>query len=318
VPATGHTERTLTGKEPTCEEDGLTDGVECSVCGKTLVAQEVITAPGHKWKDATCTESKTCTACGATEGNALGHKLERKNGQDATCTAVGWEEYYMCSSCHTLFSDEAGTNIITEPKQIDSLGHDWSAATCTTPKTCLTCGETSGNANGHTPESLPDIKETCTEPGRTGGVICQECDKTLEDPKEIPATGHKEKFTYDDISNHWKYCSKCGAVLSDKQKHELTVEFIIKEPTCTTYGEKGYKCECGWIPDEQLEEEIKPLGHDYSVEESSDIVVCNKFGSDLETIMKCSRCGSRKLTVSPHKYSNNGECACGVFSPLLE
>ena len=30
----------------------------------------------HEWKEATCTEPKTCTKCGETEGEALGHKSE--------------------------------------------------------------------------------------------------------------------------------------------------------------------------------------------------------------------------------------------------
>lgn len=38
----------------------------CNVCG----AERSIT---HAWKDATCTDPKTCTVCGATEGEATGH-----------------------------------------------------------------------------------------------------------------------------------------------------------------------------------------------------------------------------------------------------
>lgn len=30
----------------------------------------------HKWKEATCTETKTCVYCGMTEGEPLGHGLE--------------------------------------------------------------------------------------------------------------------------------------------------------------------------------------------------------------------------------------------------
>ncbi len=36
----------------------------------------------HTWKDATCTEPKTCTECGETEGEPLGHTWI-----DATCTS---------------------------------------------------------------------------------------------------------------------------------------------------------------------------------------------------------------------------------------
>lgn len=37
--------------------------------------------------------------------------------------------------------------------------HEWQEATCTTPKTCLTGGETEGEALGHT-----WAEATCTEP----------------------------------------------------------------------------------------------------------------------------------------------------------
>ena len=35
----------------------------------------------HEWKEATCTEPKTCSKCGETDGEVLGH-----NWQEATCT----------------------------------------------------------------------------------------------------------------------------------------------------------------------------------------------------------------------------------------
>lgn len=35
----------------------------------------------HKWVEATCTEPKTCTECGETEGDPLGH-----DWKEATCT----------------------------------------------------------------------------------------------------------------------------------------------------------------------------------------------------------------------------------------
>jgi hypothetical protein len=53
----------------------------------------------HSWKAATCTTPKTCTTCGATEGNPA---------------------------------------------------HSWKSATCTAPKTCTSCGKTEGVKGGHT------------------------------------------------------------------------------------------------------------------------------------------------------------------------
>ncbi|MBQ6876874.1 MAG: DUF4886 domain-containing protein [Oscillospiraceae bacterium] len=49
IPATGHTE--VIGRKilPTSSRTGLTEGKHCSVCGETLVAQEVIPAKGYDW-----------------------------------------------------------------------------------------------------------------------------------------------------------------------------------------------------------------------------------------------------------------------------
>ena len=61
----------------------------CTSCGATEGE-----ALGHTWKDATCTEPKTCTVCGATEGEPLGHTTTT-----GTCTRCGknfgkWDKRY--------------------------------------------------------------------------------------------------------------------------------------------------------------------------------------------------------------------------------
>jgi len=74
----------------------------------------------HEWKEATCTEPKTCVKCGETEGVELHH-----DWQEETCTKA-----QKCSVCGSTRG---------EP-----LGHWWEDATYETPKTCKRCGETEG------------------------------------------------------------------------------------------------------------------------------------------------------------------------------
>ena len=81
----------------------------------------------HTWVEATCTESRTCSECGETEGKPLGHEWT-----EATCT-----EARFCTRCGATRGE--------------SLGHDWKEATCTEPETCSRCGETQGEPLGHTP-----------------------------------------------------------------------------------------------------------------------------------------------------------------------
>ncbi len=54
-----HTEEIIPGKEPTCSETGLTEGVKCAVCGAILVEQEEIPALDHSYG-----EDGLCIHCG--------------------------------------------------------------------------------------------------------------------------------------------------------------------------------------------------------------------------------------------------------------
>ncbi len=67
---------------PSCFEDGAH---LCAVCQAVL---ETVPAIGeHSWVDADCITPKTCSVCGATEGEALGH-----NFVDFVCTVCGANE----------------------------------------------------------------------------------------------------------------------------------------------------------------------------------------------------------------------------------
>lgn len=104
IPAPGHTKVTVSGKNATCTENGLTDGVKCSTCGSVLTAQKTIPATGHNWTvtsrvDATCqtvgSVSSACTLCGKT-------KTETEN--------VSWSDW------STTYPDTANT-VVQEKTQ---------------------------------------------------------------------------------------------------------------------------------------------------------------------------------------------------------
>ena len=63
IPATGHSSVAVKGYDATCENDGLTDGEKCSVCGAILVAQQTSPAIGHVYDDE---YDADCNVCGAT------------------------------------------------------------------------------------------------------------------------------------------------------------------------------------------------------------------------------------------------------------
>ncbi len=97
---------------------------------------EEATQPSHEhcFSDATCTAPATC-ACGATEGEPLGHSFSQ-----ATCTAPAT---CVCGATE-------GT----------PLGHSFSQATCTAPATCA-CGATEGLGSQLLPDHLHSPRDLC-------------------------------------------------------------------------------------------------------------------------------------------------------------
>ena len=100
-----------------------------------LNAKETILAKTeHEWKEADCTTPKTCTVCGETEGEALGHEAsEWKIETEASCTREG-KRYKECTRCGEKIEEET----------IAKTEHEWEEATTERPKTCRNCGETEG------------------------------------------------------------------------------------------------------------------------------------------------------------------------------
>ena len=198
-------------KDATCTEPKT-----CTECG-----EKEGEALGHTWKDATCTEPKTCTVCAETEGEALGHIW-----QDATCT-----EPKTCTVCGATEGEALGHTwqdaTCTEPKTCtvcgetegEALGHTWKDATCTEPKTCTVCGETEGEALGHTWQDA-----TCTEP-----KTCTVCGET-----EGEALGH----TWQDATcTEPKTCSVCGATEGEALGHTWQDATYAAPKTCTVCGQ---------------------------------------------------------------------------------
>ena len=166
-PALGHSYHDVAGSAvaASCEEDGKTADRECSRCGD-LIPGEVIPKLGHNYQDiagtsvaASCeadgrTADRRCLRCGAViEGEVipkLGHDLRKTEAKPATCTVNGNIEYWTCSRCGKIFSDEAGTAEITQAQTVEAAaGHDWGdpvfnfsedGTTATATRTCARDG----------------------------------------------------------------------------------------------------------------------------------------------------------------------------------
>ncbi|MBD5476550.1 MAG: hypothetical protein HDR17_11320 [Lachnospiraceae bacterium] len=99
------------------------------------------------------------------------------------------------------------------------MSHEWQEATCTTPKTCLTGGETEGEASGHT-----WAEATCTEP-----KTCSVCGET-----EGEASGHK---WVEPTCAAPKTCSACGETEGEALGHILTEANYQQPAACEVCGE---------------------------------------------------------------------------------
>lgn len=168
----------------------------------------------HDWKDATCTEPRTCKVCGETEGEPLGHTW-----LDATCK--------LPKTCEVCLETEG------EP-----LGHVWRAATCQSLRTCTVCGETEGDYADH-----DWVGATCLKPmhclvcGITEGVTkphvwvsanynssryCSECG-IVEGDSLVPAFEKRNyQFTIEKGTT-WEYNTIANA---DNSSVKATAELI--------------------------------------------------------------------------------------------
>ena len=126
---------TQTVTDPDCTNGGYTTNT-CE-CGDTYVSDEV-PALGHTWTDATCNAPKTCSVCGATEGEAAGHSYtqgvcvhcgEAQAGYKAL-TAYGWRTAGLIPSGGELdvitlwFAGEESTIGAGFYQPLDSLDED--------------------------------------------------------------------------------------------------------------------------------------------------------------------------------------------------
>ncbi len=140
----------------------------------------------------------------------------------------------MLACCALLFVSCNKDKNKTTPTNQGNTGHthSWSAATCTDPKRCSTCGTTEGSPTGHTPMDVPATEANCTEDGMSAGVRCSVCATWITRPEVVtPALGHIDENPVD------KLCDRCGETTCDH-----TFDYTDWEYGNNTHW---YKATCG-------------------------------------------------------------------------
>ena len=330
------------GTKPTCTSNGIKKHYECSCgywfevgpdgrpCGEPKINSDfVIPATGHKWKEATCEQPKTCTVegCGETEGSPLGHDRmftgwnwvgnEEKGYTEAvasykciregcgdvrqlritptarvispTCTKSGKTEYK--AQINSIYApDLTSRSSQKEAKFTDPLGHDYQ--------------EVEDNA----------VAATCTEPGKEADQKCSRCGDVI-DGTVIPALGHDWGEWEPDEETEGVEFRICKNDPSHKEErriipagHQHNLGYIEpKAATCTEAGNIAYYiCNSGSEPcgryfadengDTEIDKEstvIYPTGHiaGQPVRDNEIAATCTANG-EFDEIVSCAECGT--------------------------
>ncbi len=236
--------------------------------------------------------------------NYISYTVKLKNGQEIN--GEGYSFKYQNIVYNFSFNDNQTPynpwkpdNIYTVKISVEKLSdemeisiiHNYQDANCTTPKKCEACGETLGDALGHTYDN--DCDTTCN--------VCQ----------EVRNISHDFRWVIDEENNCGKdgkqhqECSVCGVVQNENTLISATGDHTYDndcDTTCNVCGnERTITHDYKWIVD-QMEN-------------------CGVNGSKHE---ECSICGVKQNenTLIPatnnHTYDNGCDTECNVCTKTRE
>lgn len=295
----------ITKREATCTETGLAQ-IRCASCD-ALIKPVTIPKKAHSYKAATCTKPKTCSKCGATSGQKLGHNWnvtsnnQETVGSSSVCTRTITK--YKCSRCG--ISREEIKPVMT---------HNFTSSSCTESKKCSVCGYAESTALGH--------KET-TEWGKESSYhykLCTVCSQKLKMSSHTYTWKHDSNQHYQEctvckyqsgfaqhIFNSNGKCTVCGYVnvnVSSICPHTTSIRKTTRESTCASAGKYEIRCskcneliENGGIP-----KKSHTISSDWSYDSKGHYKRCTECNQKISSTVTSH-------VIDPSTY----KCICGYI-----
>ncbi|MBR5451726.1 MAG: leucine-rich repeat protein [Clostridia bacterium] len=286
-------------------------------CGKC--SRKITPVADHNFKEATCTDPKTCSKCGKTEGKQLGHTYsgacdtkcnvcektrtplaahsEYDNACDPTCNVCG----EVRSVPNHVYENTCDTNCNVCGFERNASPHSWEAATCLKPSTCSICGETRGEVLEHTYDNDCDAECNACHTQRTpphnyaNKYICDEDYHWYE--CQVEGCGQKkeplEHHVFDNAED--MICDVCGY----ERKH-------IYDSPCDTDCNK-----CGFVrePNHSYVFDASEHEHRYVCSGCGVKTTFEKHIFDHDCDKYCNVCNFER-TAPGHKYSSSSDKYC--------
>ncbi len=222
--------------------------------------------------------------------NVHTHTIEKVEAKAATCETAGNIEYYRCTDCDKLFSDESYTETTLDETVVAALGHDLEHHDAQAPS-CTQDGW--------------DAYDTCKRDG---------CEYTTYE--KIDALGHDEE-THDgkpatcteDGYEAYKTCKRNGCDYTTYQKidaldHDMQ-PVAKKDATCTEAGYAAYE-QCSRCNHNTKGNDIPAIGHANKVHHEKVDATCTETGT-IE-YWSCSVC---------NKNYSDEECTKAVTDLII-
>jgi uncharacterized repeat protein (TIGR02543 family) len=271
----------------TAEVNGYTGDTYCLDCNQKIADGQVIPATGISHN----------------------HSLSKVDRVEATCTTNGNIEYYTCSGCDKLFSDENGNSEISSSDTVIQLkNHDYGTVTyswstdnsqCTATRICK---NNSSHIETETVNSEYSLLRdaTCTDEGAakyTSGSFVNATFTTQTKEVAIPVNAENHTYSIDwskDDDYHW-HAATCTHNVDgkDKASHSWDTGEITTQPTTESTGIRTYTCTvCGQTKTESVDK--LPSNHEHNY---------NQQVADERYLKEVATC----ITKAVYYYS----CLCG-------